>query len=255
MDTPFIDFTTIDSCFTASKKAFISEGNDIFEREHLFLTLSNKEYMHLLGSLDIEQHTMAHYKQFCRHAISKLNSYKSQDKVKYKGDYESLVVKREHNDAVVETENECRVLDYEENHKTVHTNAYRYISRELYENKYFNLVSLLLLIVNTGGVCFYCGCILDFEPANSFLVCGVERSCKFNIIKTTTSGSTEKYSLHSSKNSDKWSLERINNTLGHYQSNCVIACIKCNISRRQKNHQHFKFTKKLVIEKKNNGLL
>ena len=51
------------------------------------------------------------------------------------------------------------------------------------------------------------------------------------------------------KDDTQWTLDRINNDLGHNYDNVVISCLKCNIKRRNINHDKFKFTKKLNIVK------
>ena len=48
----------------------------------------------------------------------------------------------------------------------------------------------------------------------------------------------------------QWSLDRINNHLGHNHGNLVIACLECNLKRRRTNKDAFMFTKKLKIIKK-----
>jgi len=45
----------------------------------------------------------------------------------------------------------------------------------------------------------------------------------------------------------QWSLDRINNDLGHNVNNVVIACLDCNLKRRRKSSDAFAFTKKLVL--------
>ena len=51
------------------------------------------------------------------------------------------------------------------------------------------------------------------------------------------------------KDDSQWTLDRINNDLGHNHDNVVISCLKCNIKRRNINYDKFKFTKKLNIVK------
>jgi len=44
---------------------------------------------------------------------------------------------------------------------------------------------------------------------------------------------------------DQWTLDRLNNLHEHTSQNTIIACLKCNLERRRKNSQKFKFTKQL----------
>jgi len=45
----------------------------------------------------------------------------------------------------------------------------------------------------------------------------------------------------------QWSLDRINNDIGHNIGNLVVACLECNLKRRRTNKDAFMFTKNLVI--------
>jgi len=45
----------------------------------------------------------------------------------------------------------------------------------------------------------------------------------------------------------QWSLDRINNDIGHIRGNVVVACLECNLKRRRTNKDAFMFTKNLVI--------
>jgi hypothetical protein len=47
----------------------------------------------------------------------------------------------------------------------------------------------------------------------------------------------------------QWSLDRINNDIGHNNNNLVIACLECNLKRRRTNKDAFMFTKNMVIIK------
>ena len=49
----------------------------------------------------------------------------------------------------------------------------------------------------------------------------------------------------------QWSLDRIYNNQGHNKGNLVIACLKCNLSRKTMYHERYAFTKQLVIVKHN----
>jgi 5-methylcytosine-specific restriction endonuclease McrA len=47
----------------------------------------------------------------------------------------------------------------------------------------------------------------------------------------------------------QWSVDRINNDLGHNRDNIVMACLDCNLKRRRKGKDAFLFTKQLNIVK------
>lgn len=48
----------------------------------------------------------------------------------------------------------------------------------------------------------------------------------------------------------QWTLDRINNDIGHNKGNLLISCLECNLKRRRTNNDAFLFTKKLQIVKK-----
>jgi len=47
----------------------------------------------------------------------------------------------------------------------------------------------------------------------------------------------------------QWTLERLNNNLGHYNENTCISCLKCNLGRRTDNHEYYKKGKTMILEK------
>lgn len=47
----------------------------------------------------------------------------------------------------------------------------------------------------------------------------------------------------------QWSLDRIDNAIGHVRDNVAVSCLKCNLSRRNITHHAFKNTKQLTISK------
>ena len=49
----------------------------------------------------------------------------------------------------------------------------------------------------------------------------------------------------------QWTLDRIDNDIGHNNGNVIISCLECNLKRRRTNMDKFKFTKQLRIVKKN----
>jgi hypothetical protein len=48
----------------------------------------------------------------------------------------------------------------------------------------------------------------------------------------------------------QWTLDRINNDIGHNVDNVVICCLECNLKRGRLNDEKFKFTKQMKIIKK-----
>ncbi len=52
----------------------------------------------------------------------------------------------------------------------------------------------------------------------------------------------------------QWSLDRINNDLGHNKDNVVISCLHCNLQRRRKSSDAFTFTKQLVLTRSDYNL-
>ena len=53
----------------------------------------------------------------------------------------------------------------------------------------------------------------------------------------------------------QWTLDRINNDLGHNTDNVVIACLECNLKRRRQSKDGFLFTKQLTIVKQDDSKL
>lgn len=49
----------------------------------------------------------------------------------------------------------------------------------------------------------------------------------------------------------QWTLDRVNNDIGHYGDNVVISCLECNLKRRRTSKDGFLFTKQLKLVKKN----
>jgi len=47
----------------------------------------------------------------------------------------------------------------------------------------------------------------------------------------------------------QWTLDRINNDIGHEKDNVVISCYKCNVKRGRLDDKKFKFTKQLRVVK------
>jgi hypothetical protein len=52
------------------------------------------------------------------------------------------------------------------------------------------------------------------------------------------------------RESKQWTVDRINNDLGHNNDNFIVACLECNLKRRCRSKEKFLFTQQLSIVKK-----
>ena len=52
------------------------------------------------------------------------------------------------------------------------------------------------------------------------------------------------------RDSKQWTLDRIDNNLGHNYNNVEICCLKCNVQRKTMYHDRFLFSKEINIIKK-----
>lgn len=52
-----------------------------------------------------------------------------------------------------------------------------------------------------------------------------------------------------SREMTQWTVDRIDNSLGHNITNYYIACLECNLKRRTRNDEKFLFTKRMKIIK------
>jgi thymidine kinase len=50
----------------------------------------------------------------------------------------------------------------------------------------------------------------------------------------------------------QWTIDRIDNDIGHNKDNFVLACLDCNLKRRRKSKDSFLFTKQMNIIKQDN---
>ena len=46
-----------------------------------------------------------------------------------------------------------------------------------------------------------------------------------------------------------WTLDRIDNNIGHNNNNIVISCLDCNLQKRRRGEEAFKFMKQMAIKK------
>ena len=49
---------------------------------------------------------------------------------------------------------------------------------------------------------------------------------------------------------NQWTLDRIDNNLGHNSDNVLISCLECNLKRRRMNMERFQFSKDCTNIKK-----
>jgi hypothetical protein len=100
-------------------------------------------------------------------------------------------------------------------------NAYKNqdrIKNKYDEDKHITYIQMIKKIYDSQLTCYYCNC--------SLLIL-------FNKKREGT----------------QWTLERLDNNLGHYDSNTCIACLKCNLKRRTDSHEYFKQGKQLTLIK------
>jgi hypothetical protein len=57
------------------------------------------------------------------------------------------------------------------------------------------------------------------------------------------------YLYKSAREERQWTIDRINNDIGHNVGNIVISCLECNLKRRRKSKDAYLFTKQLTIHK------
>jgi hypothetical protein len=93
-------------------------------------------------------------------------------------------------------------------------------SRKFDPDQFICYDELLEMLIESNLKCFYCDCDLLLVYKNK-------------------------------KETKQWSLERLDNNLGHYKSNTCISCLSCNLQRRTSNYEYFKFGKSLCVKKSN----
>ena len=52
-----------------------------------------------------------------------------------------------------------------------------------------------------------------------------------------------------SRESKQWTVDRIDNDLGHNLTNFYLACLECNLTRRRRSDDKFLFTKQMKLVK------
>lgn len=94
------------------------------------------------------------------------------------------------------------------------------IEKEIYnENEFIDINTLIKSLVKCKLKCYYCEC-------DVFILYEISREGK------------------------QWTVDRIDNSIGHNKENYVISCLKCNLKRRCKNADKFMFSQQLKLVKK-----
>jgi hypothetical protein len=92
------------------------------------------------------------------------------------------------------------------------------IKKLLDTNKFINIESVIDKLVECELKCYYC-------------------QCEMNVL----------YDI--SREMKQWTVDRIDNDLGHNVDNFYIACLECNLKRRRRSDDKFFFTKQMKLVK------
>ena len=90
------------------------------------------------------------------------------------------------------------------------------IKKKLDENHFVELNEVIQLLHDSNLLCHYCS-------NDIYILYEIVREMK------------------------QWTLDRINNDIGHNKNNLVIACLECNLKRKRTNKDKFMFTKNMKI--------
>ena len=86
------------------------------------------------------------------------------------------------------------------------------------ENEFITFESIINKMIECKLTCYYC-------------------NCEMNVL----------YDI--SREMKQWTVDRINNDLGHNLTNYYLACLECNLRRRRRSDDKFLFTKQLKLIK------
>ena len=89
-------------------------------------------------------------------------------------------------------------------------------NKKIYDiNKIISLDSIIERLIESRLNCYYCNCDTHILYDNV-------------------------------RQQNQWTLDRIDNNIGHNTNNVVIACLECNLKRKRINIDRFKFSKKCI---------
>lgn len=115
--------------------------------------------------------------------------------------------------------NSLNALRYYKNNIKNKLSSYRQqdiLKKKLNEKEFVSYEEVIKLLNDCNLLCHYCNCEV-------YILYEIVREMK------------------------QWSLDRINNDIGHNSGNLVVACLECNLKRRRTNKDAFLFTKNLTI--------
>ena len=91
--------------------------------------------------------------------------------------------------------------------------------------------------------------MLDDTTTNSISVNSVVKHILQCDIKCFYCHTVMRILYKQSRDPTQWTIDRIDNDLGHTADNYVLACLGCNLKRRRQNLDKFHYTKNLTILK------
>jgi hypothetical protein len=117
-----------------------------------------------------------------------------------------------------ETNNTTKITLQQINKKIYGYKQQDILKKKFQEDKFINLQSILKKMVECKLKCYYCKCEM-------YVLYDITREMK------------------------QWTVDRIDNNLGHNLENYYLACLHCNLQRRRRSDEKFLFTKQLKIIK------
>jgi len=134
-------------------------------------------------------------------------------------DSQLQLIKEIHNN--INTDNnlhEKKVLIQELERKIASYKQQDLLKKKYDESSFITMETVMQKLIECNMRCFYCQC---------------QMLVLYEIVREMT----------------QWSIDRINNSEGHNKDNFVVACLNCNIKRRNTNSNKFLFTKNLNLVK------
>jgi hypothetical protein len=116
------------------------------------------------------------------------------------------------------TDNVSKIAIQQINRKIYGYRQQDLIKKMFNQSEFITLESIINKMVECDLKCYYC-------------------SCEMNVL----------YDI--SREMKQWTVDRINNDLGHNLTNYYLACLECNLKRRRRSDDKFLFTKQMKLVK------